>query len=128
MPNAIFATTHWSVVMRAGEADSVEGAAALEQLCRSYWYPVYAEIRRRGHAEHDAKDLTQEFFASLLRRGSLAAASPRINLAISSAAGIVWGGVKCACRRSRCLGLRRRPVTAGSGDIAHTGPPRRRVP
>ena len=76
MPNAIFATTHWSVVVRAGEADSVGGAAALEQLCRSYWYPVYAEIRRRGHAEQDAKDLTQEFFASLLRRGSFAAASP----------------------------------------------------
>jgi RNA polymerase sigma-70 factor (ECF subfamily) len=77
MPNAIFATTHWSVVLCAGGADSTEGRAALEQLCRSYWYPIYAEVRRRGHGEHDAQDLTQEFFACLLRRDSFAAACPR---------------------------------------------------
>lgn len=76
MPNAVFATTHWSVVLRAGQAGSVAGAAALERLCQAYWYPVYAEIRRRGRGEHDAQDLTQEFFACLLRRGSFAAASP----------------------------------------------------
>ncbi len=77
MPAAIFATTHWSVVLRAGDAGSTEGRQALEQLCRAYWYPVYAELRRRGHGEHDAQDLTQEFFACLLRRESFAAASPR---------------------------------------------------
>jgi RNA polymerase sigma-70 factor (ECF subfamily) len=76
MLDAIFATTHWSVVLRAGEADSAEGHRALEELCRTYWFPVYAEIRRRGHAEHDAQDLTQEFFACLLRRESFAAATP----------------------------------------------------
>jgi RNA polymerase sigma-70 factor (ECF subfamily) len=76
MPNAVFATTHWSVVLRAGEAGSVAGTTALERLCQSYWYPVYAEIRRRGHGEHDAQDLTQEFFACLLRRDSFASASP----------------------------------------------------
>ncbi len=76
MPNIVFATTHWSVVLRAGEVASAASAAALEQLCQTYWYPVYAETRRRGHSEHDAQDLTQEFFACLLRRESFRAASP----------------------------------------------------
>lgn len=76
MPKLVFATTHWSVVLRAGDAGGGDGTEALEQLCRTYWSPVYAEIRRRGHGEHDAQDLTQEFFASLLRRASFAAASP----------------------------------------------------
>ncbi len=76
MPNTLFATTHWSVVLRAGAGATTAGATALEELCRSYWYPVYAEIRRRGHGEHNAQDLTQEFFACLLRRESFAAASP----------------------------------------------------
>lgn len=76
MPANHFATTHWSVVKRAADTDSRDGAEALEAVCRDYWYPVYAEIRRRGHGEMDSKDLTQEFFACLLRRGSLAEATP----------------------------------------------------
>jgi RNA polymerase sigma-70 factor (ECF subfamily) len=77
MPDAAFATTHWSVVLRAGaETDSAAGRQALEQLCRTYWYPVYAEIRRRGHGEHDAQDLAQDFFACLLRRDSVTTARP----------------------------------------------------
>ncbi len=76
MPDAVFATTHWSVVQRAGEAGSAEGQRALEELCRPYWFPVYAEIRCRGYAEHHVQDLTQEFFACLLRRESFAAATP----------------------------------------------------
>ena len=62
----VFATTHWSVVLQAGESASSQGAVALEKLCRTYWYPLYAFIRRQGHAEADAQDLTQEFFARLL--------------------------------------------------------------
>jgi RNA polymerase sigma-70 factor (ECF subfamily) len=64
---ARFATTHWSVVVAAGApiADT-ESHAALEALCRAYWFPLYAYVRRRGHAPHDAQDLTQEFFARLL--------------------------------------------------------------
>ena len=64
----VFATTHWSVVLQAGDSRSSEGSAALEKLCRTYWFPIYAFVRRKGHAEEDAKDLTQQFFALLLGR------------------------------------------------------------
>lgn len=66
--DAYFETTHWSVVRAAANADSPRAEAALSQLCRGYWYPVYAYVRRRGHAPHDAQDLTQEFFARLLEK------------------------------------------------------------
>jgi RNA polymerase sigma-70 factor (ECF subfamily) len=65
---AVFATTHWSVVVAAGQRDSARSAEALEVLCRQYWPPVYAFIRRRGHGPDDAQDLTQEFFSRLLER------------------------------------------------------------
>jgi RNA polymerase sigma-70 factor (ECF subfamily) len=68
-----FATTHWSVVMAAG-ADSPASAAALEQLCRTYWYPLYAYVRRLGYPAHDAQDLTQAFFAELFRKNYFRAA------------------------------------------------------
>lgn len=61
-----FATTHWSVVVAAGQRDTPRAIAALEKLCRSYWYPLYAHVRRRGYSVEDAQDLTQEFFARLL--------------------------------------------------------------
>lgn len=70
---AQFRTTHWSVVLAAGEEGGTDQATALEQLCRVYWYPVYAFVRRQGHGPHDAQDLTQEFFAHLLERDTLAA-------------------------------------------------------
>lgn len=73
---AAFAATRWSMVLNAGAADSPEARAALERLCSIYWYPLYASIRRRGHKPEDACDLTQEFFASLLRRNSLADVGP----------------------------------------------------
>lgn len=63
-----FPTTHWSVVMAAGRGDSPQAADALEQLCRTYWYPLYAFVRRQGHEAHDAEDLTQEFFARFLAK------------------------------------------------------------
>jgi RNA polymerase sigma factor (sigma-70 family) len=69
---AEFYTTHWSVVCLAGAAPSPEAEAALEKLCSSYWMPVYAFIRRRGHSAHDAEDLTQAFFSDLLSRRDLA--------------------------------------------------------
>jgi len=64
-----FATTHWSVVLAAGARDSPQANAALETLCRTYWYPSYAYLRRQGHDAPDAEDLTQAFFAHLLERG-----------------------------------------------------------
>ena len=63
-----FATTHWSVVLAAGDSDSPAAAESLETLCRAYWYPLYAYVRRRGHRPEEAQDLTQEFFAHLLAR------------------------------------------------------------
>jgi RNA polymerase sigma-70 factor (ECF subfamily) len=61
-----FVTTHWSVVLTAGRNDTTRARAALERLCQTYWYPLYAYVRRRGHSPEDAQDLTQEFFARLL--------------------------------------------------------------
>jgi DNA-directed RNA polymerase specialized sigma24 family protein len=75
-PAGLFATTHWSVVLQAGEEDSPHAAAALEQLCRTYWYPLYAYARRRGYSPEDAQDQTQGFFARLLARHSLLGLRP----------------------------------------------------
>jgi len=63
-----FSTTHWSVVLAAGEADSAAGMEALERLCQVYWYPLYGYVRRMGYTPHDAQDLTQEFFARFLEK------------------------------------------------------------
>jgi DNA-directed RNA polymerase specialized sigma24 family protein len=67
---AQFTTTHWTVVMAAGNEASPLAAEALEKLCRMYWYPLYAYIRRQGRSPHDAEDLTQGFFASFLKKNS----------------------------------------------------------
>ena len=72
-----FATTHWSVVLLAGQESSVASAAALEKLCRAYWYPLYAFVRRQGQAPHEAADLTQEFFSRLLSTNALASVDRR---------------------------------------------------
>lgn len=72
----VFATTHWSVVLTAGRTDTVQANVALAKLCQTYWYPLYAYVRRRGYSAHDAQDLTQGFFARLLERQSLAQAYP----------------------------------------------------
>ncbi len=72
----LFATTHWSVVLAAANEATPEAAAALERLCRTYWYPLYAYVRRAGHSPADAQDLTQGFFAQLLARNSLAQVAP----------------------------------------------------
>jgi len=65
-PRPAFVTTHWSVVLTAGHNDTPRAQAALANLCQTYWYPLYAYVRRRGHSPEDAQDLTQEFFARLL--------------------------------------------------------------
>jgi RNA polymerase sigma factor (sigma-70 family) len=74
---ADFRTTHWSQVLEAGRSASPGAAAALEQLCAGYWYPIYVYVRRQGHTPHDAEDLTQEFFARLLRLNSLEGVTPQ---------------------------------------------------
>jgi DNA-directed RNA polymerase specialized sigma24 family protein len=70
----VFATTHWSVVLAAGDTKSPQAKDALEKLCRAYWYPLYVYVRRKGYPADDAKDLTQEFFARLLARNYLSVA------------------------------------------------------
>jgi DNA-directed RNA polymerase specialized sigma24 family protein len=65
-----FATTQWTVVLRAGR-EGPDRAAALEKFCRAYWYPVYAFIRRRETAPDEARDLVQEFFARLIEKSWL---------------------------------------------------------
>ena len=65
---AVFATTRWSVILSACEGESPQAAAALETLCRAYWYPLYAYVRRSGYSPEDAQDLIQEFFFRLLDR------------------------------------------------------------
>ena len=72
--HAIFATTHWSVVLTAGSSDAPQAQDALEKLCQTYWYPLYAYVRRRGNSPADAEDLTQAFFAWLLERNWLGGA------------------------------------------------------
>ena len=74
--NAVFATTHWSVVLAAGQKDLPQAAEALEKLCRTYWYPLYAYVRRKGYAPEDAEDLTQDFFARLLQKDFPAGIKP----------------------------------------------------
>jgi RNA polymerase sigma factor (sigma-70 family) len=71
-----FRTTHWSVVLAASDIHSPHSEAALEKLCRTYWYPIYAYIRRQGHTPCEAQDLTQEFFCRLLGSESLRAVEP----------------------------------------------------
>lgn len=73
--NFIFATTRWSVILRAKENDP-SGEAALEALCRAYWRPLRSYLLRGGYTHPDAEDFTQEFFARLLRRGSFAKVVP----------------------------------------------------
>ena len=73
-PRAHFATTRWSVVLAARAEQSPASQEALETLCRGYWYPLYAFVRRVGHSAHDAQDLTQEFFSRLLQKHWLDAA------------------------------------------------------
>lgn len=73
---AEFASTRWSIVLSAGRSDTPRAQSALAKLCQTYWYPLYAYVRRRGKSREDAQDLTQEFFARLLEKHWVAAADP----------------------------------------------------
>ena len=72
--DAWFATTRWTVVLSAGDPSSPQAATALETLCRAYWCPLYAYVRRCGYSPPDAQDLTQEFFTRLLEHNWIACA------------------------------------------------------
>ena len=68
----IFATTRWTVVLAAGNQSSPAADMALEELCKTYWYPLYAYVRRQGYSQPDAEDLTQAFFTKFLAKNYLA--------------------------------------------------------
>src|SRR2546425_13185846 len=71
-----FRTTHWSVVLSAADVGSARSAEALEKLCRTYWYPLYAFVRRQGWQPEEAQDLTQDFFVHILHNNRLASIHP----------------------------------------------------
>jgi RNA polymerase sigma factor (sigma-70 family) len=72
-----FTTTHWSVVLAAADEASPDANQALAELCRGYWYPLYAYVRRKGYEVADAQDLTQEFFARFLEKNYLGSVDRR---------------------------------------------------
>jgi RNA polymerase sigma factor (sigma-70 family) len=76
-PSPHFMTTQWSVVLRAANAHDAQSAYAMEQLCRNYWYPLYVYVRRQCCSSHDARDLTQEFFARIMEKSILDFADPK---------------------------------------------------
>src|SRR5437867_5362100 len=110
--NAVFATTHWSVVLSAGRETTPQATDALEKLCHAYWYPLYAYVRRRGYGPDDAQDLTQSFFPRLLERDLLSRASP-----LRGRPAFLRHGIRRGAQPGRdCEG---RPVTAASrGDVS----------
>lgn len=71
MRGDVFATTHWTVVLAAGNRSSRQADVALEELCRTYWYPLYVYVRRQTSTREDAEDLTQAFFARFLEKNYL---------------------------------------------------------
>ena len=75
-PGAVFVTTRWSVVLAAGFSSSAASERALAHLCRTYWYPLYAFVRRQGRSPEDAEDLTQGFFKHLLEKKALGVVEP----------------------------------------------------
>jgi RNA polymerase sigma factor (sigma-70 family) len=96
-----FATTRWTMVLAAGASREV----ALEELCQSYWFPLYAFVRRRGYGKEDAEDLTQSFFAKLLDRESLTGLDPEqgrfrafLLAALKNFLSNEWGRSMCAKR------------------------------
>ena len=72
-----FATTHWSVILAASDSASTQHEPALSTLCQTYWFPLYAYLRRRGYDSHQAEDYTQGFFAGILERKGLQKADPK---------------------------------------------------
>jgi len=126
-PKNYFATTHWSVVLSAGRADSTRALAALETLCRTYWFPLYAYIRRRGHGPQDAEDLTQEFFARLLEYHWLDAVKPAkgrfrsfLLMVLNRFLANEWDKVRA---QKRGGGIRALPLATGSAETRYAREP-----
>ena len=69
--HADFPTTHWTLVHAVQGGSAEDAARAMEELCKGYWYPIYAFLRRSGRNPHDAEDLTQAFFHRLITENAL---------------------------------------------------------
>jgi RNA polymerase sigma factor (sigma-70 family) len=76
MPSPLFPTTHWSLIRSSADDNGAQAEAALAELCRTYWYPIYSFIRARSASADQAQDLAQEFFVHLLTRRVFASAQP----------------------------------------------------
>ncbi len=123
-----FLSTRWSIVLAAGNASQPDSQEALSELCRIYWYPLYAYVRRRTNSVHEAQDLIQEFFLRLLERNTIAVADQQrgrfrtflltslrnflanewAKLAPKSAAVAAASGSSTSARRKRASPLNRR--------------------
>src|SRR5262245_63205291 len=112
-----FHTTHWTVVLAARQNDGVVAEEALGRLCSTYWYPLYAFVRRQGSSPHEAEDLTQEFFCRFLERNSLNNVRPEAGKFRSFL--LVCLKNFLANQRERALAQRRgsgRPIASLHGD------------
>jgi RNA polymerase sigma-70 factor (ECF subfamily) len=76
MPSRLFPTTHWSLIRSSASGNGAQADAALAELCRTYWFPIYSFIRVRSQSADEAQDLAQEFFVHLLTRRHFASAQP----------------------------------------------------
>lgn len=105
-----FTTTHWSVVLKARQNAPPEAQDALEKLCRAYWYPLYAFVRRQGYTPEEAEDLTQDFFARFLHKDYFRLASPE------------RGRFRCfllaSCKHFLCNAYRQRQTAKRGGNVA----------
>jgi RNA polymerase sigma-70 factor (ECF subfamily) len=117
---AVFATTHWSVVLSAAGDHSPAAEEALEKLCRAYWRPLYTYVRRRGLEPNDAQDLTQEFFWRLLDKNYLAQVDPRkgkfrsfLLVAVNHFLANEWDKARAVKRGGRVTFL---PLDAGAAE------------
>lgn len=110
-PASPFVTTHWSIVLAAGRSDSLGSSVALEELCRTYWHPLYAYVRRRGYGVSEAQDLTQEFFARFLEKDWVTRANP--------AKGKFRSFLLSALNHFLCNEWRRSQALKHGGGVAH---------
>jgi RNA polymerase sigma-70 factor (ECF subfamily) len=122
-----FETTRWSLVLAAGNAKPQEARDALATLCRLYWTPVYAFIRRSGRSHEDASDLTQAFFARVLEKGTLTAARPERGrfrtFLLTSVTHFLANERAAASALKRGGGQRMVALDAGTGDGSYVAEP-----
>src|ERR1700745_784796 len=98
-----FHTTRWSVVLVSAQSQAPGSKAALAELCRLYWYPLYAYVRRRGHTPEETQDLTQGFFLHLLEHKTLGRADPLKGKFRSFLLGSLQNYLSKEADRARCL-------------------------